>query len=122
MRKNTLTLSAALLVLSAALGGAAVAQPIPPPPPGMPDLHVRIVPSGPPSERHRDVVIARPGPHHVWVKGGWQHNGESWAWNEGRWLEPPRSHARWVAPRYKSVRGGYQYIPGHWSHERVIYN
>ncbi len=127
MRKTShFTLSAALLVLATGVpvAGTALSQPMPPPPPGLPappDLHVRIVPSGPPARRH-EVVIARPGPHHVWVKGYWRYTGEQWAWNDGRWSEPPRAHVRWVSPRYQRVRGGYRYIPGHWSHERVIYD
>ncbi|MCM3877788.1 MAG: hypothetical protein NEA02_15385 [Thermoanaerobaculia bacterium] len=128
MKPTRLTLSAALLALAAGVpfAGPAIAQPHPPAPPGMPappmigDLHVRIVPQGPP-RRQREVRTARPGRNHVWQSGFWHHTGSDWAWNGGRWLEPPRARAHWVGPRYKRVRGGYQYIPGHWSHERVIY-
>lgn len=130
MRKRTtpFTLSAALFVLAVGVpfAGAANAQPQPPLPPGMPappmigDLHVRIVPNAPPRRRH-EVRGERPGPHHIWRGGFWLHTGSDWAWNEGGWVERPRARAYWVAPRYKRVRGGYQYIPGHWSHEHVIY-
>ncbi len=129
MRKTKhLTLSAALLVLAAALpfAGTAIAQPHPPVPPGMPappmmgDLHVRIVPQAPPERRH-EVRIARPGPNHVWQGGYWNHTGTDWSWNDGRWFERPRARARWIAPRYQRVRGGTRYYPGHWSHERLIY-
>jgi len=124
-----LILSASFVVLATGVpvAGTAVAQPRPPMPPGLPappmpgDLHVRVVPEGPPPRRH-EVRIERPGPHHVWVGGHWHHTGEQWAWNDGNWAEPPRARARWVAPRYQKVRGGIRYIPGHWSHERVIYN
>ena len=124
-----LTLSAALLVLSTGVPflGTASAQPLPPAPPGMPappmlgDLHVRIVPEAPPPPRH-EVVIVRPGQRYVWVKGYWHHTGQEWSWSDGRWSEPPRAHSRWVGARYKKVHGGTRYIPGHWSHEHVIYN
>jgi hypothetical protein len=130
MRKaRHFTLSAAILVLAAGVpfAGTAVAQPHPPMPPGLPappmpgDLHVRIAQDPPPPRRH-EVRIARPGPNHMWINGYWHHTGQEWSWNDGRWSERPRAHARWVSPRYKKVRGGYQYIPGHWSHERVIYD
>jgi hypothetical protein len=130
MRKaKHFTLSAAVLLLATGVpfAGTAGAQPQPPMPPGLPappmlgDLHVRIVPQAPP-QRRREVRTERPGPNHVWQSGFWHHTGSDWNWNDGRWSEPPRRHAHWVAPRYQKVRGGTRYIPGHWSHERVIYN
>jgi hypothetical protein len=130
MRKaRRFTLSAAILVLATGVpfAGTAGAQPHPPVPPGLPappmlgDLHVRIVQEAPPPRR-REVVIERPGPRHMWIKGYWHHTGQQWSWSDGRWSEPPRAHARWVSPRYQKVRGGYRYIPGHWSHEHVIYD
>lgn len=129
--RNTrnLALSAAFVVLATGVpfAGTASAQPHPPLPPGMPappmigDLHVRIVPQAPP-RRRREVRIASPGRNHVWQSGYWNHTGADWSWNEGRWSERPRARARWIAPRYQRIRGGYRYIPGHWSHQRVIYN
>jgi hypothetical protein len=130
MRKtNHFTLSAALFVLAAGVpfAGTAIAQPQPPMPPGMPappmigDLHVRIVPQARPPLRH-EVRSPRPDRNHVWQGGYWHHTGSEWSWNDGRWAAPPQRHARWVAPRYQKVRGGVRYIPGHWSHERLIYN
>ena len=124
MRKTRhFTLSAALLALATSVpfAGMAIAQPHPPEPPGFGDLHVRIVPEAPPPRRH-EVVIERPGPNHVWIKGYWHHTGQAWGWSDGRWSEPPRPHAHWVAARYQKVRGGTRYSPGHWSHEHLIYN
>ena len=124
MRKTRhFTLSAALLALATSVpfAGMAIAQPHPPEPPGFGDLHVRIVPEAPPPRRH-EVVIERPGPNHVWIKGYWHHTGQAWNWNDGRWSEPPRAHAHWVVAKYQKVSGGTRYIPGHWSHEHVIYN
>jgi hypothetical protein len=125
--KNTrlVFLSTALAGMLGAAAGPGSAQPLPPPPPGlpappMPDLHVRIVPSAPPPVRH-EVVPERPSHHHVWVGGYWHHDGETWAWRHGVWVEPPRHHVHWVAAHYKKVHGGWQYVPGHWSHEVVIY-
>ena len=128
MRKTKhFTLSAALLVMAAGVSfaGTAIAQPQPPMPPGvtfMPgDLHVRIVDSPRPAFRH-EVRIERPSRNHVWQGGYWHHTGSEWNWSDGRWAEPPRAHARWIAPRYQKVHGGIRYTPGHWSTERLIYN
>jgi hypothetical protein len=106
------------------LGAAApgVAQPVPPPPPGLPappDLHVRIAPVAPPAPRH-EVVVVRPSPQHVYVKGYWHYGGNEWAWTPGAWVAPPRHNTHWVVAHYKKVHGGWQYVPGHWSHEHVI--
>jgi hypothetical protein len=123
MRKSRhFTLSAALLVLAAGMpiAGTAVAQPgihEGLPLPG--DLHIRVTHDARPAIRH-EVVTERPGPNHVWIKGYWHHTGEAWAWNEGRWMEPPQPHAHWVAARYQKVHDGTRYTPGHWSHEHVI--
>lgn len=129
MRKvRNFTLAAAILVSATGVSFArtASAQPHPPMPPGMgslpmPDLHVRIVTEAPPPRRH-EVVIARPGPNHTYIRGDWHHTGDAWAWNDGRWAETPRRHARWVKPQYRHVKGGTRYTPGHWSYERVVYN
>ena len=130
MRKNQhFTLSAAFLVLATGVlfAGTAIAQPQPPMPPGMPappmlgDLHVRIVPQAPPARQH-EVRTARPDRNSVWQGGYWHHTGTDWSWNNGRWSDRPQARARWIAPRYQKVRGGVRYIPGHWSHEKVIYN
>jgi WXXGXW repeat (2 copies) len=123
------TLSAALIVLATGVlsAGTATAQPQPPMPPGMSgpfmpgDLHVRIVTNAPP-ERQREVRTERPDRNHVWQGGYWHHTGSDWNWNNGRWAPRPQARASWVAPRYQKVRGGVRYIPGHWSHEHVIYN
>lgn len=89
-----------------------------PPMPG--DLHVRIVTEAPPPRRH-EVRVESPGRSHKWVNGYWYHSGDTWAWSDGRWSEPPSRHAHWVKPKYKRVKGGTRYTPGHWSNQRVIY-
>src|ERR1039457_1537553 len=116
-----------VLATGVPFAGTAGAQPQPPRPPGSPsllvpgDLHVRIVQEAPPPLRQGGVT-QRPGPNHLWIKGYWHHTGQAWGWSDGRWSEPPRAHAHWVAARYQKVRGGTRYSPGHWSHEHLIYN
>lgn len=123
---RALLLSAVMTGVLGAAAPRAGAQPMPPPPPGLPappmmgDLHVRVVPQAPPRRRH-EVRSRRPDRNHLWVNGFWHHTGQEWNWSDGRWAERPQARARWIAPRYRRVRGGYQYIPGHWSNQRVIY-
>ncbi len=85
------------------------------------DLHVRIVGNAPPARRH-EVRTARPDRNSVWQGGYWHHTGTDWSWNNGRWSDRPQGQRRasWVAPRYKKVKGGTRYMPGHWSNERLI--
>src|SRR5271157_676386 len=56
----------------------------------------------------------RPGPNHVWISGYHHWDGNAYAWTPGRWEQPPRRHARWVAHRWVHRRGGYVLVEGHW--------
>ncbi len=60
---------------------------------------------------HRD---ARPSRQHVWVSGYQRWDGNAYAWNGGRWEQPPRPHGRWVAHHYVRRGGGYVLVEGHW--------
>jgi hypothetical protein len=55
----------------------------------------------PPPPRH-EIVVVRPGPHYVWVRGYWDWRPAyyDYVWVPGYWARPPRPHAVWVAPRY----------------------
>jgi hypothetical protein len=56
----------------------------------------------------------RPSRDHVWVSGYHRYDGNAYAWTPGRWEQPPRPHARWVAHHYVHQRGGYVLVEGHW--------
>jgi hypothetical protein len=56
----------------------------------------------------------RPGPHHVWVSGYHRWDGKAYAWQGGRWEEPPAGHKRWVAHHYVRRDGGWVLVEGHW--------
>ncbi|HLK68070.1 MAG TPA: hypothetical protein VKU19_31775 [Bryobacteraceae bacterium] len=56
-----------------------------------------------------------PSPNHVWVSGYHRWDGNAYAWSPGRWEEPPRHHAHWVAHHWVRRQGGYVLIEGHWS-------
>jgi hypothetical protein len=74
------------------------------------DVVVRIAPP-------RVVVERRgrpPSRDHVWVSGYHRWDGNAYNWNPGRWEQPPRPHARWVAHRWVHRNGGYVLVEGHW--------
>lgn len=89
-----------------------------PPPPPLPPLEIRIATAAPPPLR-REVVLARPGPQFLWVSGAW-HWEDEWVWIPGRWIVRPVREAKWVRASYVKVRGGWKYVPPHWSHQKVI--
>lgn len=62
----------------------------------------------------------RPSRRHVWVGGHWNWSNGVWDWRSGYWVDPPAQRVHWIRPKYIKVRGGWKYIPGHWSNERVI--
>ena len=85
----------------------------PPPPPGEIVIGTEIRVAGPPPPVVKEVIIARPGPHHMWIPGAWVWEGR-WVWHKGHWALPPRAGAVWV-PHRCEVRGGvHVYIHGGW--------
>jgi hypothetical protein len=56
----------------------------------------------------------RPSRQHVWIGGYHRWDGSAYSWQGGRWEQPPRPYAVWVAPRYIHRRDGYIYVEGHW--------
>lgn len=90
-----------------------------PPPPPLPSLEIRIGRQAPPRIRH-ERRTRRPDRNAVWIRGFWHWEGDNWVWIPGRWATPDRRGVRWVGPRYVREYGGYRYIPGHWSNQRVV--
>lgn len=72
------------------------------------------VDEGPPPPR-REVIIERPGPEYVYIRGHWIYgrNG-GYAWVPGRWIRPEGRRHRWVEGRWVHDRHGWYYIEGHW--------
>ncbi len=56
----------------------------------------------------------RPSRDHVWVSGYHNWDGQRHVWVGGRWEQPPRAHAHWVAHHWEHRRGGYVLVEGHW--------
>jgi hypothetical protein len=113
--------SLAAALFAGALAVTAHAQlPPPPPPPPLPDeIRPAIVEIAPPPLRV-ETVVARPGAGYVWARGYWDWSGAGWTWIPGRWVVAPAARATWIPARYTRVSGGWQYVPAHWSTQRVV--
>ena len=74
------------------------------------DLVVRIAPPRAVFE-HRDP---RPSRDHVWISGYHRYENNAYVWTPGRWEQPPRPHARWVASRWHHNRDGWVLVEGRW--------
>jgi hypothetical protein len=58
----------------------------------------------------------RPSSDHVWVEGHWTIRDGRYAWVDARWELPPRSDARWIAPRWERASdGSYVFYEGYWN-------
>lgn len=73
-------------------------------------IYVRI---GPPPPR-REVVVVRPGPQYVWVKGYHRWDGNQYVWVPGAWVMPPRPRAVWVDGRWVHRSQGWIWVEGRW--------
>jgi hypothetical protein len=72
-----------------------------------------VVRIGPPHRPH-EVVPVRPGPRYVWTQGYYRYDGRRYVWVPGRYVLPPRPHARWAPGHWAHRHGGYVWIEGHW--------
>ena len=74
------------------------------------DIVVRIAPPR--------IVVEKRGPPpsrtHVWISGYHRWDGNAYVWTTGRWEQPPRPGAHWVAHHWVHQRGGYVLVEGRW--------
>jgi hypothetical protein len=72
--------------------------------------------TAPPPPRAVGVVGRSPGRGFVWTDGYWRWGGRrrGYVWTPGRWRRPPRAGAVWVAPSWRSGRGGWTFVGGRW--------
>ena len=75
------------------------------------DVVIRIAPP----RIHVERRPPAPSRNHVWISGYQRWDGNAYDWTPGRWEQPPRAHARWVAHRWVHRNGGYVLVEGHWS-------
>jgi len=74
------------------------------------EVVVRIGPPHAVSERRSRA----PGRDYVWISGYHRWDGNAYVWTPGRWEQPPRPHAHWVAHRWNHRRDGWVLVEGHW--------
>jgi len=74
------------------------------------DIVVRVAPPRAVFERR----APRPSRNHVWVGGYHRWDNNAYAWTPGRWEQPPRPRAHWVAHRWTHRRNGWVFVEGHW--------
>jgi hypothetical protein len=72
-----------------------------------------VVKIGPPAPIVETRGVA-PGPGYVWIGGYHRWDGSAYAWVPGKWEQPPRPGARWVAHRWVRRHGGYVFVEGRW--------
>ena len=59
---------------------------------------------------------ARPERTMVWQRGYYSFDGttNSYTWQPGQWIAPPRTRAVWVAPTYVHHGDHWIFVEGHW--------
>ncbi|HWA01876.1 MAG TPA: hypothetical protein VG841_16330 [Caulobacterales bacterium] len=74
-----------------------------------------VVHRAPPPLRH-EIVVARPGPAHLWYwqPGFWRWRHDDFDWVPGHWVRRPNPRAVWVAPHWTHRRGEWVFVEGHW--------
>lgn len=97
MKKTAIILAISALSMIGCAGGGAVYYANTPPPP------VRV-----------EAYGVAPGVGYVWVPGYWGWRSNSYVWIGGSWARPPRSGARWDAPRWDRYNGRYRFHEGRW--------
>jgi hypothetical protein len=68
---------------------------------------------GPPPARE-EVIVRRPGPDYVWIRGHWGYGGGGYTWVSGRWERPERAHRRWADGHWARDRHGWYWVEGRW--------
>lgn len=57
---------------------------------------------------------AAPQPTYVWQPGYQKWDGNTYTWQQGTWVAPPRERAVWVPGRWKHDHKGYYWVEGQW--------
>jgi WXXGXW repeat (2 copies) len=67
----------------------------------------------PPAVRD-EVIVARPSPEHVWIKGYWGSRNGEFEWIAGHWARPEPGFHAWVDGRWEHENRGWFFVEGHW--------
>ena len=71
---------------------------------------------GAPPPCRREIIVAPPYKHSVWVPGHWVFDPHvnNYLWVPGSWHRPPHRQAVWVTPSYTPSVHGHIYVGGYW--------
>ncbi|HEX7471099.1 MAG TPA: YXWGXW repeat-containing protein [Verrucomicrobiae bacterium] len=78
-----------------------------------PPAETTVVVTEAPPPLSREVIVARPGPNHVWIPGVWEWHGR-WVWIGGRWVIGPHPRAAWVPGHWMHRGHNYVFVRGYW--------
>lgn len=67
-----------------------------------------------PPPAREEVIVARPSPEHLWIKGHWGLRNGEFEWIGGRWVRPEPGFHAWVDGRWEHDRRGWVFVEGHW--------
>ena len=67
-----------------------------------------------PPRARLEVVVAAPGPGHVWVSGWWVWRNNDYRWEPGRWMPIPNGRRQWDHGRWRHDRYGWFWSEGRW--------
>ena len=97
--RQTILVTAFVLLLSACVVEQPVVQQPPPPPPAQ-----------------TEVVPVAPGPTYVWVPGHWAWRGPrfGYVWVPGGYAVPAQPGYQWVPAHWAPRPGGWVWVEGHW--------
>ena len=70
-----------------------------------------------PPRRAAEVIIASPGPGHVWIAGHNSWRDGQWVWVPGAWVVPPQPGTVWVEGRWDE--GTNSWTPEHWEYTQT---
>jgi hypothetical protein len=106
--KKTFAWTIALAVLVSALAFSSIAS--------ADRIGISLRVNAPPPPIREEVVVARPGPDFVWVRGRWDWVGgaRGYVWLPGAWVRPPHVRALWIEPHYEFRRGRHYFVRGYW--------
>ena len=83
-------------------------------PPAPPDPVPAIVVQSEPPPVRIEVIPPQPDDGFVWVAGYWTWRVNSWLWIGGSWCRPPHSHVVWIEPRWDHEGDHWHFNPGRW--------
>ena len=87
------------------------------PPVGQVPTDSLVAPGPPPPPQAELVPPPSPGMGPVvWQPGHWRFSGNTWVWQNGRYVPPPPGETTWVPGQWaQQTTGGWVWMEGHWA-------